>query len=456
MHWMVSRFQGPRERWAGLSHFRQHFLTNLLIGLLIAIVLHFAHHSSWVQESENMAMDAMMSINQLLPRMTGEHRDQPLRFAFIDIDENTYRTWDEPFFTPRDKLLRLIRFATEGGAEAVVVDVDLSKPSGDDADLVAYLENYRGTKRPPLVMVRTFYPPSEFTHGNRHEIRPSILDAIQPGNRVVQAQPLFRLSHYDGEVRHWYLLETGCLEGKPKVLPSVQLALDATLSATPGDRPLERIGKLAPHDCEEIGHAKHGHRPQLRYGQRYIDLSHNPVGERLIYTLPWKRGAASDLDTIPARRITEAAYPPAADLIRDRIVVIGASFADSRDIYPTPLGEMPGALIILNAIKSLHLFGQIEAPPAWVKWGIELLLILLMAWAFARFDSLKGTLLTGLVIILTLLPVSFYFFKYGLWVDFALPLLGMQFHQLVAEYEAGIAMKKRLNNQQTDTENHHA
>lgn len=445
--------RGLRKGWGRLSHFRRHFFLNLLIGFSIAIGLHFAHHTSWVQETENMAMDAMMSVNQRLPRMTGVHQGTPLAFTFIDIDEDTYRAWDEPFPISRNKLLRLIRFATEGGAKAVVLNVDLSKPSDMDAKLLAYLESYRGSKRPPLLLVRSFYPPSEYTKGNGHEVRPSILDSIPNGDRVVQGQPMFRRSHYDGSVRHWYLLKTGCLQGKPLVLPSLQLALDALLAATRGDRPLDRIQKLAPNECNEIDHAKHEKHSVLRYGQRRIDLSQYPVGERLIYTLPWRGGSATDLDTISARRISESKHPLATDLVKDRIVVIGASFVDSRDIYPTPLGEMPGALIVLNAIKSLHLFGQIKPPSAVVKWGIEVALIVLMAWAFARFDSLKGTLLTGLVIVVTLLPVSFYFFKYGLWVDFALPLLGMQFHQLVAEYEESVAMKRHLRTLQRETEN---
>jgi len=64
-------------------------------------------------------------------------------------------------------------------------------------------------------------------------------------------------------------------------------------------------------------------------------------------------------------------------------------------LYKTPLGEMPGAMIILNAIKSLH--------------------------------------------------------QYGLWVDFAAPLLGMQFHQLVNELKENAAthqnVKKMISDQ---------
>ena len=440
-----ARFQVIQERWRRLPHGRRHFLLNLLIGTIIAVALHFAHHTSLVKETENIAIDAMMGVNQRLQRMTGTHHGRPLRFAFIDIDENTYRVWDEPFFTPRDKLLRLVRFAAEGGAKVVVVNVDLSIASNTDAKLLNYLENYQGRNRPPLALIRSFFPPSDYTNKSEYEIRPSILDTIALSDRILQTLPLFRRSHYDGTVRYWHLWRIGCLEGQPFVLPSIQLALDALLTtASDENDPLDQIRRLTPSNCSAIGLNEDKHPTVLRHGQIRIDLSHDPIGERLIYTLPWQGGETTDLVTISAWSISETDYVPATDLVRDRIVVIGASFADSRDIYPTPIGEMPGALVVLNAIKSLHLFGQIKAPSLAFKGFIELALIVLMAWAYARLGSGWGTLLTGGVIVVTLLPISFYFFKYGVWVDLALPLLGMQLHQLVAAKEEDLALKRRL------------
>jgi len=48
-------------------------------------------------------------------------------------------------------------------------------------------------------------------------------------------------------------------------------------------------------------------------------------------------------------------------------MVIGASFAESRDRHLTPLGEMPGTLVLINAIQSLYQHGELTAPPLWVK-----------------------------------------------------------------------------------------
>jgi CHASE2 domain-containing sensor protein len=116
------------------------------------------------------------------------------------------------------------------------------------------------------------------------------------------------------------------------------------------------------------------------------------------------------------------------------VVVIGASFAGSNDIHRTPIGEMPGALIIVNAIKSLVVFGQLREPPTWITWLQQLGVIILAAWAFSRFDSFVAVGITAAIIVALLMPISFYFFKYGLWVGFSIPLLAMVIHRGFAEY----------------------
>jgi len=96
---------------------------------------------------------------------------------------------------------------------------------------------------------------------------------------------------------------------------------------------------------------------------------------------------------------------------------------------------MPGALIIVNATKSLASFGQITEPPAVVRWSVELLLIIGTALAFSRLGSALGTVICTLAIVTLLIPLSFYFFKFGVWVDFALPLLAMGLHLILESFE---------------------
>ena len=95
---------------------------------------------------------------------------------------------------------------------------------------------------------------------------------------------------------------------------------------------------------------------------------------------------------------------------------------------------MPGALIIVNAIKSLVSFGQLREPPVWITILQQVGCILLAAWAFSRFDSFIAVGITAGITIALLVPVTFYVFKQGLWVGFSIPLLAMLIHRGVAEY----------------------
>lgn len=448
--WVAVRFHPVHIRWQQLPKFRRHFISNFVVGTVIAVGLHLAHHTQWISQAENWAMDSMMFINQNTVRMTMvTSKLKPLEFTFLDIDEDTYRTWDEPFHIPRDKLERLISYAAKGAAQAIVLDVELAKTSGNDTALLELLKEY-DDRYPPLFLLRGFYPESKFTDQKDYYFRPSFLDDHELGKNIHWVQPLFKVSTYDQVIRYWHLIALGCLDGQPAIAPAFQLLVDVYLSA-PGEfkQVIAQLEKQLPDSCDAAKATEQQLNGELYYADKRIKLDineHQRIGERIIYTLPWQKTTTDELWQRPAYKITEATRNPSSDLVKDRIAVIGASYSDSRDLYQTPIGEMPGAMIILNAIKSLHLYGQIAPPHAVIKWVLEIGLIILMSWAFARYNSMKGTLVTGTVIIIILLPVSFYFFKYGLWIDFAVPLLGMQFHQFIAQYEENIAIRKRLKN----------
>ena len=427
-----------RSHWRALSRSQRLFLSNVGIAVLIAVVIAFFHQHHWLVRLENSAMDTMMEFNQGLPRMSDAGSADPMQFTFLDIDDASYRGWGEPYHVPRDKILKLIKFAAEANARLIVLDIDLSREgvdADDDRRLAAYLTQYgKGVAHPPLILVRTFYSGEP---GDRQwvDIRPSFLDEFEFPTSVHWAQPLFKATLWDGVIRHWHLIKFGCLNGQLVLVPATQLIAAALLSA--GD--VSSVNRYADlnvvrmENCNNADSAASAITFRDAGGRSEIFSPEAELGQRLIYTIPWK-SPAPDLITVPAQLITESPHDLSGDLIRNRVVIIGASFADSRDIHRTPIGEMPGALIIANAIKSLTHYGQVRPPPALSHWVEKLFLILVAAWAFSRLTSLIAVFVAGAIIIGALVPISFYFFKYGLWVDFAIPLLAMVIHRAVAEY----------------------
>lgn len=434
----------PRELWSRWAHTPQttrRFLVNIMVGLGIAAAMSLFHQAKWIAELEDAAMDMMMAVNQSLPRMRGPSFAQTYaKFTFVDIDEDTYRQWGEPPQVPRSRLLDLIGFAQEGRALAVIVDVDLSRSGAveeDDEALASYLAEQSGAPGAvPVILIRTFYPPSRATGNRDHLLRATILADREVGPALFWAQPLFRSSVNDNVIRFWQLVRVGCDRDEPVLVPSVQL-LSVSILAGDGDGVeetralLDDLNAGLPPACREIGNAGQALDRTVRVGSGRIDLGSGRTGERLVYTIPYRSG--SELQVIPAGSIVRAGSERAYDLIAGKVVVIGTSYADARDTYRTPIGDMPGAVILINAVKSLGAYGQVRAPHALVKWTINVVLIVFLAWLFGWSESLLAEIAAGLAIVIVLLPLSFYFLKYGIWIDFAIPLLGMQVHHIVVE-----------------------
>lgn len=130
-----------------------------------------------------------------------------------------------------------------------------------------------------------------------------------------------------------------------------------------------------------------------------------------------------------------SASPPAVDALGKlknaalnkavTVAVIGASYEDSRDTHLTPLGEMPGALVLVNAIDTLQTTGILQSPPTWIKLVFVVLMLVGISAVFALLSALWATVLMLVLIGLTMAPLSFWFLKKGIWLDFGAPIMAI-------------------------------
>jgi CHASE2 domain-containing sensor protein len=433
------------------------------VGMGISIGLLFLHGHPWLEEKEDAAVDWVMQL-----QWGTAPTKSAVPFAVLDIDEPTYRSWGEPFHTPRDRLLKLIDYAVRGGAALVVVDVDLSQRGHDpaaDAGLRDYLAHYGGPRARPILLVRTFREPlsQEAVSGapNRPEdvplpdVRRSFLEEdpdIARSPLIHWGSSLFA-PDTDGTLRRWRLWHPACADGASTMVPSLQL-LTVALVCPSGKQPEQVIADvhsalrpLAPKPCDEkTSSASHGR--MIEVCELSLSAEAKGLAQRILYTLPWKlkegegypevgkNGTRVPLLTVrSAQPITDGEKPVDASWLEGRVVVIGGSFEEGRDWYFTPLGRMPGYLVLVNAIRSLQQFGEIGPAPWYVRLSVEAVLIVGMSLMFAWLSSFWGMLVSGVLIIFLLLPLSFWFFKQGVWLDFAIPLIAVQLHQMAAECE---------------------
>jgi hypothetical protein len=431
-------------------------------------------HSGPVRELEESALDWMMKMYR------GTDSDaETVPFALIDVDEETYAKWKEPIITPRDKLKTLIAFAVRGEPRVIIVDFDLSREripaesadrhtgdripaDADDAAFRDFIVNYgknpggAGSDAPPLILIRTFTSMSTHQDSSPLQVRKTFLDGVVESNDHVHwASTLFELEH-DFTIRRWRLWEKCVLGRECEVVPSVQMLVLLMMAAEGKDQKdlSDDLGDFKRYLCDIEGdnlvltETEH----QFRFLNKiHLSMKPDELNRRIIYEIPWRLeenevrplikkrydgGAAAPLIVVhSAGKIVDHFSQADVSWLKDRVVVIGASFKDSRDIYPTPIGQMPGALILINAIHSLISYGEMKAPSRWVKIGIEIILIIIMTIAFSRFSSFWGMAISGGAIIVLLLPLSFFFFRSGIWIDFAIPLFAVQLHQMASEFE---------------------
>lgn len=335
----------------------------------------------------------------------------------------------------------------------------------------------RSLRQPPDLGVTTVQEGHDALHatplnGYLPELRQSpAIDAVVAGSggRIVLAAPYFRYSP-DRVLRHWELFQTVCERqstasgqdaGHIRVVPAVQLVVSAFMLGV-DDRNLPWTGSrkgqscqpfLRPHDgagaapsaTQVAARLAEGARPahelqatvdsvtagawatmRAAFAQANIPIaagrvSADSLANRVVY-----RHTAAPL-TFSAMELLQAGE--ALDL-KDRVVVIGQTFAESRDLHLTPVGVMPGAMVLINAIDSMVRHHVVEKPPAWLVWPLTLVLLIGVAGLNAHFSANLASIAGTALLIVALLPLSYGLFKFGVWLDFALPLLGVLCHTL--------------------------
>lgn len=462
----------PYKWWVKQKPFYHKFLRNITVGIIIELVLQlpFVHDFPLIRQSEDAAFDWVMSISAGTTSAQLTAKQSP-ELAFLDIDEAAYRYWKEPLHIPRDELLGIIDYAVKGKPKLIVVDVDLSKPDlcrNHDAELFNYLNEYHDDV--PIILPQLFREPVKGE--SRRTKRDSFFGENRPySDDVAMASPLFELDEKDLRLRRWRLWE---IDIDNQATPSVELLAVALLNSKEmkcykdsGEAIVkvnEKLTKLNQKDSLEISICG-------------INLKKNPedISQRIIYSIPWNieeggvypnnftkrsvlpiiKNLSHTLDNKIGAQSTTAYSSQFttsnkvktvnsinAEWLKEKVVVIGASFRDSRDFYTTPIGPMPGSMVIVNAINSLYLNQQVNRISGYSAVLWEIAFVVIISFVFAKSESLFiAMLVCSSVIIVGLMPFSFIYFKQGVWLDFAIPTFAIYLNQLEHELES---MRKGL------------
>ncbi len=473
--------------WHNLSHFSRNLIINLIIGLSLTwVLLTFFHDLPWLREQEDEGMDLVMQLTQGIIPPLQEKNMPPL--VFLDINDETHRKWGEPMFTPRNHVKDMIIAAVEAPARLVIVDIDLSRKTPIDGlglsselhpydqELYDYLKNYsiscqkkeNKVSCPTIILFRSFSDKDKLT-GTIPPIpilkpRESFLDgAVKSSTYVQWASSLFFSSAKDHIVRRWWLWQPICTQQQePSVIPSIELLAAALIkNHIPQPKLIQSLNASLdkPKNCSSPYYQPSQTEEPIKIGELLI----NPdtlidIRQRITYKIPWftneKDYCGKHLKSYVLTPVQAHDYAGClkgfdkSSIFEDRIVVIGSSHQESGDIHLTPLGKMPGAMIIINAIYSLLQYGTIEPIAIWQQLLIQMGLIISICFLSANFVHLLVkrlqfssnvlcffSLISSAFILALMLPISIIFFLYyGIWIDFVIPLILIQLNQTVATF----------------------
>lgn len=410
---------------ATLKKRKRRFFKSLLLGLGASAILSLASYLGWMDIFEAKALDVLMQVR-------GEQKTAGV--VLIKIDDAAFEKLGEKQPLPRGYLAGLIDIAARGGAKIVAVDIELKIPTERDEDELLLNTIQKAEQNGPTKFVGVFVvrPDKEDERGRLYRRSPFFDARLNTlagfANATIDS---------DGLVRHMPLAVRG---SDGKLLPSLGLAI---------------VARYAGYDLDALEQSLRGDPISLQLPQwDRLRGKLLPQNRPFDFTLGdiWKinyagaQGSFTALPSDPLAQLAKLNVPLAADNpFRDKIVLIGASFQDSRDFFSTPYGLMSGLEIHANIIHTILTRSEIR--PTQRMWALALLT------GFGVITSLFLTLLSPtLVTILSLvaipvllIPLSYLAFAYlGLWVDFVTPLIAMRWGSTAAEYVEARHVRKSL------------
>lgn len=430
------------------------FIVNCAIGCIIALVILIMNRLDWGDTINDRAFDLLIQHElETAGREPVTLDKSPL--LVVEIDDGAYVAWGKPGITPRRKLAEMIRLLADKEPRLIVLDIllegtDPADPAGDAA-----LRDAIGDVGRTAPKTRVIVPVSVSNIDG--DIRPTIVDDLfamrnRAGERYVyRALPEARASVQDMKCRFWGMYGIGRTPGRIEVLWSVPVLASALLEGKEGELEHAAAAVLS------AGGSGHGG-PSIILGGKRVDIpSAVPAGagatglpvagesHGAAYTQRIRYLLAPDAPSTSRIRITAGNLPRMPlEPLSGKAVLIGNAHADSGDIRQTPVGSLPGMYVVANGINTIMTGRQPVHLPGWAHFLVEVLVIVVGAYAFLHLGSLTAQMATSVLFLGLLVPLSWFIFReWGLFFNFIIPVAGMALHRTAVGIEEAIVHKGR-------------
>jgi adenylate cyclase len=377
-----------RQRWARL-------LQLWGVGIAASLLVAGASAMGYLESAQARALD-------LLLRLRG--RQVASGVTVIAIDDPAFESVGRRQPVPREYVAKLIRAVQRSGAAVVGIDLTFNSPTtpAEDAALAQAIQEFSDDGLSRVVLAGS--PPDSGPLAD-----PAFLRAVLRGSDGVPVDG-------DGLIRRAAFLVP---RAKGPREPAFSLAIAARLAGM--DQVALESALRAPSGRLSLP-AWQPKGTWMRRGEPPM-----PIRPGDLWRINFVGPAGSFL-TVPSGAVVPLADPGAQiardNPLRDRIVLVGGTFRESRDFFPTPYGLLPGVEIHANLAHMLVTRSFIR-PSGWATGlGLQIAVVLVSGALLVVLPPLSGTLVCMVVALAIGVPAStLAFHRGGYWVDFLLPVL---------------------------------
>ena len=391
----------------------------MLVGLLVSVAVTAFSRTGVLAGWETRAVDTFLFLRD---------RVAAPEITLVVIDDDAFQALGQRQPLSRRYVADLADFLLKSGARVVAFDLVLTTPTApaEDQALLATVSRWSAA-RPGSLLFATFAMPADPDGAGGYTLlppfAPELAGLLGFANAPIGA---------DGMVRRFTPVLPRAGGGW---LPALSLT---TLAASAGLQPAELAKRLA-------GDGAAIPLPLREPSGALAGPTETPVSQlaarswRIDFTGPV--GAFTTFPSEPLVQLARAGTIPDQDNpFRDRIVLVGATFAESRDHFPTPTGLMAGVEIHAHMVNTL-LSRRALLPPPWYLNVALLTLVCVSISVLSLWLRPLWLALVGLALVAGLVAASYEAYtRGGYWLDFLAPLIGM----LVYLQGAHVLRRRRL------------
>ncbi len=395
---------------------KRRFYKSLVLGFSVSLITSLVSYLGYLQGFEAKALDFLL---------WARGRVRSPEIVLVQIDDRAFTNLGEKQPLPRSYIAGLIEVLGRSGAKVIGVDVEFKVKTNprEDEMLVKAIHATAENGLSKVVPVFVIRPDKEVNDAMTYARAPFFSPKLSVISGFANA-PI----DSDGLARQLPLAVRG---SDGKILPSLALAVLARYAGYDGAR-LEK----AMNQGDKVTLLL----PEWDKFQGKLLPQPTPISFQI--DEQWKinfagaQGSFAAIPSDPVFQLSKLKTPLAEDNpFRGKIVLIGASFGDSRDFFPTPRGLMPGVEIHANVIHTILSRAQIMPAQHWVGAALSLVFALVMSLLLTFFRPMVATIVSVTAIPLVLIPASYLAFaRLGIWVDFVTPLLAIRWGATIADY----------------------